>query len=228
MFDSKNISNYKLQDLAMKYRYNPYNKKVVDAYYKALYIKASPYNGKMDDYDNRMAIKEQQEGKGFNNIKKFKETIDKDCFSSLILSGSTGTGKTYIADRIAIGTLLRDDNRLPVNRVNNVIKKFRGNYSNWEGFGKSLIVIDDIGRGNIASSDEKLEIEILKKIIHDANETKSKLIITTNLKPETLKREYMADKATKSRMQGDNHIQAIFTGYDLRSDKMQAEYKLNK
>lgn len=186
------------------------------------------YFSKIDvDYcKGRKKIKEQEFC--FKDIIKFRDAMNNSKFDLLLLTGTPGTGKSYISYGLGVYALMEFDNALSVTKktMDQVFKDRSDNYNNFVFYDSDLLIIDDFGISE-NEADLKLERYFLNTSISRAYDDNKKIIINTNRNIEELKEYYLSDRSL-SRLNETQKIKINLEGFDLRTDEMKFKYKLER
>lgn len=161
-----------------------------------------------------------------NYVDNFKEMRENG--KGLLLFGSVGTGKTFIAAAIANALIDKSYNCLVTNfarLVNTIQGMYTGKQEYIDSFNRfDLLVIDDLG----AERDTEYMTETVQMIIDNRYRAGLPLIVTTNLTSEELKNPADIKKQrTYSRLL-EMCIPIEVGGSDRRKDKLKHDYSYYK
>lgn len=168
--------------------------------------------------------------KDHNNLDKIYQKIQSYCDNfgasskNIVISGSVGTGKSYLAGCIADNLLKRDFNTVFISacELNSIFLKYHTAPVDEKGlylellFSCDLLIIDDLGSEPIYKNvtEEYLLMVITERILRE-----NPFIITTNLEQEQLLDRY-GDR-TLSRLNDKRHgVFISIQGEDLRRLKI--------
>ena len=150
---------------------------------------------------------------------KFSHSLDDPAQKNLLFTGSTGLGKTFLANCIAAEAIKQGKaviyQTAPILLDKMVDYKFKFNKTESEReeydkiFDVDLLIIDDLGTESMNSA----KFSELFNILNTRLLKNKKILISTNLTPQEIKREY--EERIFSRFVGDFLI-CRFVGEDIR------------
>ena len=153
----------------------------------------------------------------YNALSQFCEKFPNVKKQNIILSGATGTGKTYAAQIIANNLMERGFSVLYLTAFS-LIQRFKNYIFNQNSvdndalFEVDLLIIDDLGTEPVIRN---ISQEYLYNVINERLVAKKSFIITTNLNPEALAERY--DQRIASRVLSRETSAVIeFRSDDLR------------
>ena len=150
---------------------------------------------------------------------KFSHSLEDPAQKNLLFTGSTGLGKTFLANCIAAEAIKQGKSVIyqtaPILLDKMVDYKFKYNKSESEReeydkiFDVDLLIIDDLGTESMNSA----KFSELFNILNTRLLKNKKILVSTNLTPQDIKREY--EERIFSRFVGDFLI-CRFVGEDIR------------
>lgn len=150
--------------------------------------------------------------------KRFVERMGTQC-ESLLLMGTTGTGKTHISSAIA-GEALNRGFDVVYDSAQNIVDafaddRFRGGYRSTESRGEKyneceLLIIDDLG----AEFVNQFTVSALLNLLNTRQSRGLSTVISTNLPPKQLMERY--EPRIYSRLLGSDFKILVFKGRDHR------------
>lgn len=150
---------------------------------------------------------------------KFAHSLDDPSQKNLLFTGSTGLGKTFLANCVAAETIKQGKSVIyqtaPILLDKMVDYKFKFNKTDDEReeydkiFNVDLLIIDDLG----TEATNSAKFSELFNILNTRLLKNKKILISTNLKPQEIKKEY--EERIFSRFVGD-FIVCRFVGDDIR------------
>ncbi len=158
------------------------------------------------------------------HIKKFMDDFDLKTTKSILFTGSTGVGKTFLSGCIA-GTMLKDGKNVlyqTAGKLTEILEEHKFNRENtmydtsgliYDLYNIDLLIIDDLG----TEFKTAYTLTALFDLINSRIINNKKMIISTNLSPLELKDVY--SERLFSRFLGEFLI-LEFIGDDLRTQKI--------
>lgn len=181
------------------------------------------YNSFNKNNFNNNDIYKKQLSKIYDNIIKYCENFPDTKYKSLIFTGLSGTGKTYLASCIANSISQKGCTVILITafKLNEIFLKY---HIDFKGDGRDyienlnncdLLIIDDLGTENTLKN---VTNEYLLSLISERLYNNKHTLVTTNLNGEQLRQKY--DDRLYSRLTDKNKTYIFnFKGQDLRQVK---------
>lgn len=153
-----------------------------------------------------------------NLIKILQKNLKKQSHNTILFSGQTGTGKTFIAKSL-LKTYILDDNfglYIPSFNLNNELLSYHTTFDKYKNLDKFLtpdiLVIDDLGTENIYKN---VTLEYLLYILNERQQNNKITVFSTNLTLKDLKTRY-TDRFFSRLIDKNLSLVFNFIGKDLR------------